>query len=267
MREPERSSSLGRIVTRAAQALAPARPYVERYYTRRMVRWLALAATVGMFLVLVMGITVTNTGSAEGCGRDWPLCHGRFIPEFAVSTAIEFSHRAVTGIEGLLVVALTVGVLLYWRNRREIQFLAPVMVIFLVLQAALGALAVKYPTSPEVLASHFGISLISFASILLTAAFLYQETTYDRLRDRPVPLGFRWLAWGMAIYTYLVVYTGAYVGHRGVELACRDWPLCNGQLVPSLVGPTGIVFTHRVAALLLTGGAIWLFAWGRRLRH
>src|SRR5216117_3315025 len=67
------------------------------------VRRLAVAATVGMFLVLVLGATVTNTGSAEGCGRSWPLCHGEFIPEFTVSTAMEYSHRAVTGLEGLLV--------------------------------------------------------------------------------------------------------------------------------------------------------------------
>src|SRR2546430_15137729 len=71
-------------------------------------RWLAWTAAAGMFLVLVMGVTVTTTGSAEGCGRDWPLCHGRFVPDFAVATAIEFSHRAVTGVEGILIVALAV---------------------------------------------------------------------------------------------------------------------------------------------------------------
>ena len=68
-----------------------------------------------MFVVLVMGAAVTNTGSAEGCGRSWPLCNGRLVPEFTVSTAIEYSHRAVTGVEGLLVVALTAAMLGFWR--------------------------------------------------------------------------------------------------------------------------------------------------------
>jgi cytochrome c oxidase assembly protein subunit 15 len=47
---------------------------------KRAAKWFAVAATVGMFIVLIMGTTVTNTGSSEGCGRSWPLCHGKFIP-------------------------------------------------------------------------------------------------------------------------------------------------------------------------------------------
>jgi heme a synthase len=68
------------------------------------------------------------------------------------------------------------------------------------------------------------------------------------------------------VYTYIVVYTGAYVRHRGVELACKTWPLCNGQIVPNLTGEEGIVFLHRFASLLLAAGAVWLFLWARRLR-
>jgi cytochrome c oxidase assembly protein subunit 15 len=58
------------------------------------------------------------------------------------------------------------------------------------------------------------------------------------------------------VYVLGVVYLGAYVRHAGVSLACTDWPLCNGELVPSLVGPTGFVFAHRLAAL----GALLLLA-------
>lgn len=83
----------------------------KRWSWQGAIRALAVVASAGMFVVLVMGTVVTNTGSAEGCGRDWPLCRGKFIPEFAVKTFIEFSHRAVTGVEGLLIVALAVGAL------------------------------------------------------------------------------------------------------------------------------------------------------------
>src|SRR5271165_1375922 len=95
---------------------------------RVLLRPLSVAATVGMFLVVVMGATVTNTNSAEGCGRSWPLCHGQLIPEFAVSTMIEFSHRAVTGVESVLVIAVAVGAWVFYRKHREIRILSPLMV-------------------------------------------------------------------------------------------------------------------------------------------
>src|ERR687885_1032955 len=107
---------------------------------RALARLLAWPSAAGMFLVLVMGATVTNTGSAEGCGRSWPLCNGQFIPEFTLATAIEYSHRAVTGVEGLLVVALTAGLLVRWGARGEARLLAATMVGALLLQAVLGGL-------------------------------------------------------------------------------------------------------------------------------
>src|ERR1700704_3226637 len=110
--------------------------------SRAWLRGLAAITMVGMFVVLVMGAAVTNTGSAAGCGRSWPLCNGQFVPEFTVSTAIEYSHRAVTGVEGLLVVALTAIMLRLWRNDREAVVLALLMLVTLVLQAGLGAGAV-----------------------------------------------------------------------------------------------------------------------------
>jgi cytochrome c oxidase assembly protein subunit 15 len=102
-------------------------------------RWLAGLTCAGMWLVLVMGAAVTNTGSAEGCGRSWPLCNGQFVPEFTVSTAIEYSHRAVTGVEGLLVVALTAAMLGLWRHDPQAVVLALLMLGTLLLQAGLGA--------------------------------------------------------------------------------------------------------------------------------
>src|SRR6185437_14248353 len=57
-------------------------------------------------------------------------------------------------------------------------------------------------------------------------------------------------------YVLGVVYLGAYVRHADLSLACLDWPLCNGRVVPPLDNVTGVVFAHRVAAL----GAVLLLA-------
>jgi cytochrome c oxidase assembly protein subunit 15 len=238
---------------------------------RMVVKRLSLVATIGMFLVLVMGTVVTNTGSAEGCGHTWPLCRGKLIPEFAVSTAIEYSHRSVTGIEGLLIVALAVGALAFWRKRREIQILVPLMLAFLVIQALLGGLAVMYPESPEILALHFGISLIAFVTVLLVSTTIYEAGGADAVRDRPLPRGMALSVWGLIVFTYVVVYLGAYVRHKNVGLACPDWPLCQGSVLPQLVGATGaaraVVLLHRYAAFILTIATVALTWWTSRYRR
>jgi cytochrome c oxidase assembly protein subunit 15 len=216
---------------------------------------------------------VTNTGSAEGCGHTWPLCRGKLIPEFAVTTAIEFSHRGVTGIEGLLIVALAVGALAFWRRRREIQVLVPLMVAFLLIQAVLGGLAVEYPESPEVLALHFGISLIAFVTVLLVSTTIYEadNPSADAVRDRPLPRGVTWSVWGLIIFTYVVVYLGAYVRHKNIGLACPDWPLCQGTVLPNFIGASGaaraIVLLHRYSAFILTLATIALTWWTYRHRR
>ncbi len=130
---------------------------------KKAAKWLAVAATVGMFIVLLMGATVTNTGSSEGCGKSWPLCHGEFIPEYAFETMVEYSHRLVTGVEGLLILGLSVTAFPLRRRYPELKALIPLTLFTLVLQSGMGAWAVKYPQTPPVMASHFGISLVCFA--------------------------------------------------------------------------------------------------------
>jgi heme a synthase len=228
---------------------------------RGPVKWLGVAASVGMFAVLVMGAAVTNTGSEQGCGRSWPLCHGKLIPQMAVSTAIEFSHRAVVGVESILIIALALAAgYLYW-SRLEIKVLAPLMVGFLFLQAGLGAWAVMYPQLAAALALHFGVSLVAFASVVLTTAVLFELDGADRLRDRPLPRHFRTAVWGITAYSYLVVYLGAYVRHSKASLACTGWPLCNRAVVPALSGNVAVAFTHRVAAFVLAASILGLVWW------
>lgn len=230
------------------------------------VRRLTVAAAIGMFIVLIQGALVTTTESAEGCGKSWPLCKGEFVPSYAVETMIEFAHRFVVAIETVLIVGAGIGIWYFWRNRREIRIYAPIMVGFLVIQALLGAAAVMWPQTAEILALHFGISLIAFASVVLAAIFLYEEHGWDRLRDRPLPQRFRLAAFSLLGYTYFVVYIGAYVRHKEVSMACEGWPLCNGEVVPSLTGDVGIVFWHRVAAMLLSFAVAGMFIWAWRIR-
>jgi cytochrome c oxidase assembly protein subunit 15 len=232
---------------------------------KRTARALGVVATIGMFIVLIMGSTVTSTGSEHGCGRSWPLCHGQLIPQMAVSTAIEFSHRAVVGVESVLILAFAALALFVYR-RRDVQILALLMVAFLFLQAGLGAWAVMAPQLTAVLALHFGVSLIAFASVLLTTVVLFEAEGAEGLRQVPIPRSYRAFVLGLAAFSYVVVYLGAYVRHTNADEACRGWPLCNGQVVPQLSGLVLNIFLHRLAALLLIAGILALLWWSSRLR-
>jgi heme a synthase len=219
------------------------------------VRRLAAAATIGMFLVLIMGTTVTNTGSAEGCGRDWPLCHGDFVPEYTVQTAIEWSHRFVTGIETFLILGAAAGALFYRRKQRGVTFLTVAMVVTLFLQAGMGAAAVLWPQRAAILATHFGISLACLASVFLLTRLLYQpfdKNAPARFTGPTHSHRFRMATWATLIAIVMVAYLGAYMRHSDASLACYRWPNCTDQAIPSVDASTAMALAHRLAAAAAT---------------
>jgi heme a synthase len=239
----------------------------------RQLKRLAVWTCIMMFLVLVMGALVTKTESGRGCGDDWPLCNGKFIPAYTIESFIEYSHRFVSGLVGVLVLASYIAV---WRyvKRRDTRFYAGGALFFTVVQALMGALAVKWPQSPPVLALHFGFSLLAFACTLLLVvvtrghdpavppheAVLRHQSSLAELSKRAAgAMRLRNMAWLVSIYCYAVVYLGAYVRHTKSSGGCgRDWPLCNGELIPDLSGASGIVFVHRLGAVLLFLLVGWL---------
>jgi heme a synthase len=242
------------------------RRQLNRLITPNRVRRLAIITSIGIFLAYSMGTLVTDSGSGHGCGQSWPLCQGRFIPEFAISTAIEFSHRVVVALVSVFIVALVIGILWLWRSRRELLILAIVMLPATAIEAGLGAALVLEPQSALLLAVHFASSLLLVTSILLATLIILQLDSWDRLRDRPVPGGFRILTFALLLYTYVVGYLGAYMRLRGVELGCSTWPLCNGRVIPGFSGAAGIAFDHRFAAFFLILGTVALWIWARRIR-
>ncbi|MDI3316336.1 MAG: COX15/CtaA family protein [Bacillota bacterium] len=227
-------------------------------------RALAVASTLAMLVVVIAGAVVTNTGSGHGCGNSWPLCHGTLFPQWTLPAMIEFGHRVVTGLAGLLLVPLAV-----WSWRRgdaEARRLLLFGLAFVVVESFLGAAAVLWGEPTAMLALHFGISLLAFTGIWLLTASLLQGEEARRRRSRPVPARFRRLGWASAAAVYGTIYLGAYVQHTGSGGACGGWPLCQGALVPPLVGHPAVEFAHRLAALVTTLLLLAFLLEGRRLR-
>jgi len=235
--------------------------------TFKRYRMFALLTCIGMFLVLIAGVLVTNTDSGRGCGTDWPLCNGKFVPAYTVESMVEYSHRAISGIVGLLVGA-TYLITHFWkpaRNRENLLYAGGAL-LFTVMQAILGAMAVKWEQSSIVMALHFGISLFAFTCTWLLYKLVNRQTAglngkganvNAAAKDGKQPSGlsipkalYRSVV-ALLVYCYGVVYLGAYIRHTSSGGACEGWPLCNGQIVPELTGSTAVAFAHRLAALLL----------------
>ena len=63
---------------------------------------------------------------------------------------------------------------------------------------------------------------------------------------------FRSTALVALLVCYVAVLLGGEVMASDSGLGCPDWPTCHGTFFPSLVGPTGIEYSHRLGAFSLT---------------
>ncbi|WGU92100.1 COX15/CtaA family protein [Paenibacillus dendritiformis] len=217
----------------------------------RKLKLLAYATCIGMFIVVLNGALVTKTGSGQGCGTDWPLCNGKFVPAYTIESMIEYSHRMVTGIVGILVLASFIFVFRFARDKRDAVMYSLLTLIFTIIQAIMGALAVVFTQSPPVMALHFGISLLAFASSFLLCLALRRYERGIVQHAGTISDTFRYAVWFTWLYTYIVIYVGAFVRHTESSGGCLGWPLCNGEWIPDMAGGTAIAFMHRVAAALL----------------
>ncbi|MBW4080952.1 heme A synthase [Paenibacillus sp. S150] len=222
--------------------------------TVNQLKWLSYVTCLVMFLALFGGAVVTKTGSGLECGNEWPLCHGKLVPAYTIGSLIEYTHRLSSGLAGLLSLASAFAFWRYAHKRRDLLVYALLTLLFVVVQGGMGALAVIKPQSAAVMALHMGFSLIAFSSSLMLALGAKRSHALgDELpaAGQRVGRGFRNLTWAAALYSYMVVYLGAYVSHTDSQGGCTGWPLCNGEWVPELSGGVAVVFIHRIAAALL----------------
>ncbi|SPU20653.1 cytochrome caa3 oxidase controlling protein [Niallia circulans] len=224
---------------------------------------LGVITSLGVLLVLIQGALVTNTGSGEGCGQTWPLCFGQVIPlDPPPETVIEFSHRLVAGIVGMLVIAMAIWSWRRLKHMPETRFLAIISVFMIIFQGLLGAGAVVFGQSDLIMALHFGFSALSFASVVLLTRLAFEDSNPQKQYAPIVSKAYKGYVIFVAIYSYVAIYTGAYVKHTNATLACSGFPLCNGQWVPDVFTEAiGVQLLHRSAAILLSLLLVVLFIW------
>ncbi|MDP3768869.1 MAG: COX15/CtaA family protein, partial [Dehalococcoidia bacterium] len=156
-------------------------------------RWLALATVAVTYALVVLGGVVRATDSGDAC-PDWPRCHGELLPPLEADVLIEFSHRLVASIVGLLVLALAVAA---WRWRRDVPVIvwgATVAVGLVVAQIILGGMTVLNDLSSSLVTAHLALATTLLATLLVVALASLPAPQAEGRAQRESVVSFRNLA-------------------------------------------------------------------------
>jgi heme o synthase len=232
----------------------------------RTFRRLLVAASILVYLVIVMGGILRATGFGGACG-EWPLCEGTLLPSLSLESAVAYLHR----LDSLLLV-LVLGaafVLSLRRYRSEPWLHLPLLaaLALMVVQIIIGGVIVLRGLPVQLTAFHLGLSLVLQALILVPAVSAYYKerdalTKTSQIALASVRLQFRSPFARLSLWTlgavFLLLVSGAVVSGSSSGTACSGWPLCEGSLLPSTtagwinLGHRAIVAVSGILVALLT---------------
>lgn len=90
--------------------------------------------------VILWGAWVRISHSGDGCGDHWPKCQGEFIPSATSGkTWIEYAHRFMSGLYGIVVFALSALSFRIFPNGHAARRWALISTVFTISEALLGA--------------------------------------------------------------------------------------------------------------------------------
>jgi cytochrome c oxidase assembly protein subunit 15 len=261
----------------------------------RKLIWVVLFLT---FDLIVFGGFTRLTDSGLGC-PDWPGCYGHanpfqadsFIsaaasampsgPVTVVKAWIEMIHRYLAMMIGVLLLAVA---FIAWRRwlksaRLDSRFsprIPSLLVGFVCLQGAFGAWTVTMKLQPVIVTMHLLLGLGLLA--LLTWLAARQE---DNLQVESAAYRLRVPALLVSLLLLLQLALGGWVSTNYAALACSDFPLCQGSLLPPMdftngftiwrklgmtadgsylpfAALTAIHWVHRMFAIVVACGLLWL---------
>ncbi len=250
----------------------------------RALRRLALGTVVATFLLVIVGGIVRVSDSGLGCGpagsgvHGWPFCNGDVVPGLDPNTIIEYSHRTLAGIVGLMMIALAV---LAWRRHRGNRALVRATIaaaLLVIAQGLLGAATVENDLDETLVAAHLGLAM----ALLALTIYIWRASKPENLGADPADGGrrFRPLALVAGGLAFCTIVAGGYMAGTqnygradyqlgdGAHHACgKEFPTCNGDFLP--FGVTRLVdihLTHRVLVYLTTLAVLALIVLALRRR-
>ena len=207
------------------------------------------------FDLIVFGAFTRLTDSGLGC-PDWPGCYGAANPFIAhehiaaaealmptgpvtkVKAWIEMIHRYLAMGIGVLIMALMFQSIRQWRKTHRDVFAPGIPValfIFVCIQGAFGAWTVTLKLQPVIVTIHLLLGM------LLLAMLVWLGERENELLVPPAPsrapAGLRGLRRVLLLAAAVVVVQialGGWVSTNYATLACDEFPLCDGKLVPEM---------------------------------
>ena len=151
--------------------------------------WVTVAFNVA---VVLYGAVVRATGSGAGCGSHWPSCNGGALPLAGTAEeAIEFVHRATSGVALVMVAILVVWVFRTVPRGDRVRKAAAASGILIVNEALIGAMLVLFEWVAEdqsngravSISLHLVNTLLLLGALALTAWWLSGGRAPSRSAD------------------------------------------------------------------------------------
>jgi heme o synthase len=212
---------------------------------------LAAATVVTTFLLVTLGVVVRATNSGVACPT-WPGCfEGQFLPrpDQGRQVWLEWTHRTVAALIGLLIIGMALVALRSYRDRPSILWPSVAAVALVGLQAWLGRETVRLGNSGESVTAHLAAAM---ALIGLLVFVLVRSLYAARIGGRGSSQRFTLLATFGALATYALLLFGSHVTAASAWSVFPDWPLMNGTPFPALAGDAVVAHAlHRWVAVIV----------------
>jgi cytochrome c oxidase assembly protein subunit 15 len=245
-----------------------------------MYRKLVLATCLFAFFAVVLSAYARLSDAGLGCA-DWPACYEKNAvketqPPQAGGARGHASwqwklHSQVVQLLGILAIAVC-G--LSWRNRKELRqspLLPTLLLGVMVFLAVFGIVAFDFLSRPAIVTVHLAAGV---AMLALLAWIALRQTVPGGAVDTEKAKKWRVYSWIGFALLFAQIMLGGWVSSNFAALACSDFPLCQGALLPAMdfsnildaVAPrsaerlTAINWMHRIGALLTISYLGWLSA-------
>ena len=196
---------------------------------------LAAATVVTTFLLVTLGVVVRATDSGVACPT-WPGCFdGQFLPrpDQGAQVWLEWTHRTVAALIGVLILALAFVAVRSHRDRASILYPSLAAVALVGFQAWLGRETVRLGNTGESVTAHLAAAM----ALVGLVVYLFVRSLYPaRIGGPGGSQRFTLLAAFAAATTFALLLFGSHVTATNAWNVFPDWPLMGGTPFPALAG-------------------------------